>query len=152
MKGPTDGRIGPNFERGFRDSRTADLVRILKSDSGIHGPPIWSKFSKRDVRIHWRSNRSEFSKGKCRDPWTADLIRMIKWGMQGSLDHWFGPNYRKEMQGSTDDWIGPSFYSWMQGSTDSSFGPNFQKGMQGSTDGRINPNFQKFGREFAFVQ
>ena len=45
MQGSTDGRIGPNYERGI---------------AGIHGPPIWSEFFKENAGIHGRPDRSEF--------------------------------------------------------------------------------------------
>ena len=40
MTGSTDGRFGPNFSRGWRDLRTADLIRIFKKGStdGRIGP------------------------------------------------------------------------------------------------------------------
>ena len=43
------------FEKKFRDPRTAGLVQIFKGDSGIHRPPIWSKFLKGNAGIHGRS-------------------------------------------------------------------------------------------------
>ena len=48
MKGSTDRRISPNFEKG---------------KAMIHGPPIWSAFLKGDEEIHGPPFRSEFLKG-----------------------------------------------------------------------------------------
>ena len=77
-----------NFKKDCRDPRTADLVRffkkvcrnprtvesghLLKVDTGINGPLIWSNFFKK----------------VCWDPRTV---------MSGR----FGPNFKKGMQGST---------------------------------------------------
>jgi len=47
------------------------------------------------------------------DPWTTDLVQIIKKGMQGSTDGRIDPNLKKGMQGSTDGLIDPSFYRGM---------------------------------------
>ena len=46
MQGPTDGPSVQIKKRERRDSRTADLVRILKGNAGIHGRPNRSKLKK----------------------------------------------------------------------------------------------------------
>jgi len=80
MKGPADGRIGPNFEKrlqestdrrfgpnfskGFRDSRTADLIQILIFKKGCKDP-----LTVESVQIF---------KGEYRDPRTVVLVRIFK--------------------------------------------------------------------------
>ena len=100
-------QTGPNFWRGYRDQRTADLVRISKG--GWMDP--------------WTAESVQIFQKDCRDPWTADLVRFLK-GMQGPTDGRIRPIFSKVMQSSTDGRTGLNFEKGMQGSTDRYFGSN----------------------------
>jgi len=96
-QGSTDSRFDPNFKMGnagILGPLDHHLVRIIKKgwqgstdswfrpnfkirNAGILGPLIWSEFLKGNARIYERSNRSKF-KGECRNPRTADLVRILK--------------------------------------------------------------------------
>ena len=46
IQGPTDGRVGSNLKRRKQGSDTLIRSEFLKGDEGIHGPSIWSYFSR----------------------------------------------------------------------------------------------------------
>ena len=96
------------FEKGRRDPRTAELVRIFKRDAETHGPPNRSEFLRQDPRtaesvrifkkdagIHGPPNRSEFLK---KDPRTAESVWIFKRdaGFHGPP---FGRNFWKGGEG-----------------------------------------------------
>ena len=74
----------------------------------------------------------------CRDPWTAELVRIFK---RDAVIH--GPLNRsaflKGMQDSTGRRIGPNFKSRIHGPLNRS---EFLKGIQELTDRRIGPNLK----------
>ena len=114
-----DRLIDPNFERGRKDQQTADsvrtskvgcrdsqtvesvreckdqrtveLVRICKKNSGIHGPPVWSKFSK-GIQNPQTADLVQIFKGECRDPWTVNRSEFLK-GNAEIHGRSIGPNF-----------------------------------------------------------
>ena len=59
-QGSLDHQIGPNFEIGIHGPPF--WSEFLKRDAGIHGPPSWSEFLKRDAGIHGPPSWSDFLK------------------------------------------------------------------------------------------
>ena len=66
-------RIGPYFSKGMQGSMDRPIGPNF--EIGIHGPPFWFEFLKRDLLT---AKLVLNFKKECRDPLTAKLARILK--------------------------------------------------------------------------